>query len=92
MTQEDLSEQSGVNAKYLSEIELGKTNPTISVLRKLSWALGLEIVDILPMTYDLEEEQAFIYSKIVALLRKFERPDLHKLHKVLELLIEERRS
>jgi transcriptional regulator with XRE-family HTH domain len=88
MTQEDLSEQSGVNAKYLGEIELGKTNPTIVVLRKLAGALGLELVDVLPAVYDSGEGKTLIHSEIVALLRKLERPDLQKLHKVLQLLVE----
>ncbi len=92
MTQEDLSELSGVNAKYLGEIELGKTNPTIVFLLKLTWALGLEIVDIFPVTHDSGQEGGLIYFDIVALLRKLDRPDLHKLYKVLQLFVEERRS
>ena len=36
MTQEDVSEIAGVNAKYLGEVELGKTDPTITFLIKLS--------------------------------------------------------
>ncbi len=88
ITQEDLSEQSGVNAKYLGEIELGKTNPTIVVLLKLVGALGLEIVDVFPGVYDSGEQGTLIHSEILALLRKLEHHDLHKLHKVLQLLVE----
>jgi transcriptional regulator with XRE-family HTH domain len=36
MTQEDLSEIARVNANYLGEVELDKTNPTITFLIKLS--------------------------------------------------------
>ncbi len=41
MTLEDLSEIAGVNSKYLGELELGKTNPTVVVLLKVSQALEL---------------------------------------------------
>jgi transcriptional regulator with XRE-family HTH domain len=92
MTQGDLSELSGMNAKYLGEIELGKTNPTIVFLLRLAWALGLEIVDIFPVAHDSGREGALIYFDIVALLRKLDRPDLHKLYKVLQLFVDERRS
>lgn len=91
MTQEDLSELSGVNTKYLGEIELGKTNPTIVILRKLSWALGLEIVDIFPAAYGAGENGASTYFDIIVLVRKLERPDLYKLHKILQLFVEERK-
>lgn len=91
MTQEDLSEIAGVNAKYLGEVELGKTNPTITFLIKLSWALGMEIWDVVFAARDLGKEGTKIYTEIAALLRRLDRPDLHKLHKVLQLIVEERR-
>lgn len=92
MTQEDLSELAGVNAKYLGEVELGKTNPTITFLIKLSWPLGMEITDLVFAARDLGTEGTLIYAEIVALLRRLDRPDLHKLRKILQLIVEERRT
>jgi len=72
----------------VGEIELGKTNPTITLLLKLSWALGVEIWDVVFAARDLGTEGTLIYT---VLLRRLDRADLHKLHKVLQLIVEERR-
>ena len=90
MTQEDLSEVAGVNAKYLGEVELGKTNVTIAFLIKLSCGLGMEVWDVVFAARDLAKEGTLIYSDISTLLRRLDRSDLHKLYKVLQLIVEER--
>jgi transcriptional regulator with XRE-family HTH domain len=44
VTQEALSEISGVGLRTLKQVESGKGNPTVKTLQKLADALGLEIV------------------------------------------------
>ena len=46
LTQEKLSEISGVNEKHISKIETGVYFPTYATLSKLLKALGLKIEDI----------------------------------------------
>lgn len=43
LTQQDLSEISGVSAKTINSIELGKANPSINVLSKVANPLGFKI-------------------------------------------------
>ncbi|MBF5027099.1 helix-turn-helix transcriptional regulator [Planobacterium sp. GCR5] len=43
VTQETLSEISGVSLRTLKQFESGKGNPTLQTLQKLCDALGLEI-------------------------------------------------
>jgi transcriptional regulator with XRE-family HTH domain len=43
LTQESLSELSGVGLRTLKQLEIGKGNPTLSTLEKLVDTLGLEI-------------------------------------------------
>ena len=43
MTQEQLSDVSGVSLSYIKLVEAGKANPTVSVLETLLDCLGLEI-------------------------------------------------
>lgn len=43
VTQETLSELSGVGLRTLKQFESGRGNPTLLTLQKLSDALGLEI-------------------------------------------------
>ena len=43
LSQNDLAFQSELDRSYISDIELGKSNPTILTLQKISIALELEI-------------------------------------------------
>lgn len=88
MTQEDLAELAGVNAKYLGEVELGKANPTVVFLLKLSSVLGLEMPDLFFSSQNLRAEDAFTYAEIMPLLRKFKQSDLQKIHSVLKVVAE----
>ena len=87
MTQEDLSELAAVNAKYLGEVELGKTNPTIVFLLKLSWAMGMGMVDLFSPPQSSTEGRTS-HAEIIGLLTKLDSADLHKLHKILEVIVE----
>ncbi|MFN4281425.1 MAG: helix-turn-helix domain-containing protein [Alphaproteobacteria bacterium] len=46
MTQERLSELSGFTQQYLSNIEVGKTNPTIVSIYEIAQALGVNYLDL----------------------------------------------
>jgi transcriptional regulator with XRE-family HTH domain len=41
MTQEELSEKSGLSQQYLSDLERGKRNPTIVTIYHIAGALGV---------------------------------------------------
>lgn len=43
VTQETLSEISGIGLRTLKQLESGKGNPTLSTLQKVSEVLGLEV-------------------------------------------------
>lgn len=46
LSQEELSHRSQLHQTYLSGIERGKRNPTVTVLQRLAEALGTEIEDL----------------------------------------------
>ena len=54
-TQEDLSFESGISKNYLSDLEQGRRNPTLSLLSRLSTAFEVDLatllkgVDIVPL-------------------------------------------
>jgi transcriptional regulator with XRE-family HTH domain len=52
MTQNELAEKAEIAQAYLSEIETGKTIPSIPVLRRIAKALGVSVAELLD-----EEEQ-----------------------------------
>lgn len=45
ISQETLAEKSGIHRTYLSEVEGGKRNPTISVLNNIVLALEIRLSD-----------------------------------------------
>lgn len=47
LTQEDMEEKTGINARYLSAIECGKRNVTLDTLDKIAKGLGIELYELL---------------------------------------------
>ena len=46
LSQEELADRSRVHQTYLSGVERGVRNPTVTVLQKIAVALGLDIEDL----------------------------------------------
>lgn len=46
MTQEDLAERCGLFRTYMSRIETGKANPTLSMIHALATSLGVSMVEL----------------------------------------------
>lgn len=88
LTQEDVGELAGVNAKYLGEVELGKANPTVVFLMKVSSTLTLEMSDLFLGCQSPREEDVLIFGEIMAILRRIDQQNLQKIHKVIKLIAE----
>lgn len=43
MTQEDLAERCGLFRTYMSRIETGKANPTLTMIHALATSLGVDV-------------------------------------------------
>jgi transcriptional regulator with XRE-family HTH domain len=46
LSQEELADRAAIHQTYLSGVEQGKRNPTITVLQRLAEALGADIEDL----------------------------------------------
>ncbi len=46
-TLKELAELSGISVSYLSDIERGRTLPTINILASIATALGISVIDLL---------------------------------------------
>jgi transcriptional regulator with XRE-family HTH domain len=46
LSQEELADFAGIHQTYLSGVERGKRNPTVSVLQRIAEALGTDIEDL----------------------------------------------
>ncbi|MGN6149249.1 MAG: helix-turn-helix domain-containing protein [Rhizomicrobium sp.] len=56
LTQEQFAERSGFSQQYLSDLENGKRNPTIITLYELATALGVNHIELLGVTVELDGE------------------------------------
>jgi len=56
LTQEALAQKAGISYQYLSGVETGRENFTITVLSSLASALGLTVRTLIGAAYDLSEE------------------------------------
>lgn len=50
LTQKDLGEAIGISNTYLSDIETGRTNPSIKTLKKIAKALDISYIELLKDT------------------------------------------
>ncbi len=57
ITQDQLGEKTGINAKYISAIERGQKNLTILTLEKIAKALDVELFELLVLPIGLEPEE-----------------------------------
>ena len=46
-SQEDYADRAGIHRTYVSDIERGRRNPTVTVVEKLAAALGVNAGDLL---------------------------------------------
>ncbi len=44
LTQQDLSDYTGLSVRFIKSVEVGKGNPSVESLEKIAEVLGLEIV------------------------------------------------
>jgi Predicted transcriptional regulators len=50
VTQQDLSDMTGISARTIVNIEQGKGNPSFDTLQKIASALGMEIIAVVRKT------------------------------------------
>ena len=58
MTQEQLEEKTGINAKYISAVECGQRNVTIKTLDKITKGLDVELYELFLFSYEIQSEKA----------------------------------
>lgn len=58
MTQEQLADITGINAKYISAVECGQKNVTIKTLDKIAKGLEVELYELFLFSYELQSEKA----------------------------------
>lgn len=63
-SQEFLAEKTGVSAPYITQIEVGKRTPSLDIVEKLAFALGVEYKTLFE-TNKIEEPSSPEFSKYI---------------------------
>jgi transcriptional regulator with XRE-family HTH domain len=87
LTQEQVAEIAGINAKYLGEIERGEKNPTALIISRLSEALQVPICEILSMN-NCPHINDYLLTKVRALSAGREDSERQKAMRLLEVFFE----
>jgi len=84
LTQEQVAEMAGINAKYLGEIEPGEKNPTALIISRLSEALQVPICEILSMN-NCPHINDYLLTKVRELSAGREDSERQKAMRLLEV-------
>lgn len=76
ITQEELANRSGLNAKYISAIECGQRNATIKTIEKLSVALEIDMFELFLFSEHAESKET-IKKGIESMLKHAEIQTLY---------------
>ncbi len=85
MTQERLSEVAGVSAKYLSEVEQGRSNVTVLFLLRVARALDLNASTLLCGCEEGSEDHR-LRKEIWDQLQKLKQPELRQVVRILRAM------
>lgn len=81
MSRKMLSNDSSVSERYLANLEQGKGNISISLLRQVAKALGTDVADLLPASGDQSPEQSLINEFVGGLPRGQQQAALQLLYR-----------
>jgi len=88
LTQEDLSELSGIAPYYISNVERGNVNPTLNTIILLSKALKVEPSDIFALAFSPEsEKRKELKSSFLVAVNKLDDTEIDILLKMVSALI-----
>jgi len=87
ITRQILADKSGISLRYLAQLESGKANPTISILKNISYSLNMTLSDMF-FTYNNETTIGMHDSRLM----KFSSEQRKKVLSLIENIDRENRS
>ena len=87
ITRQILANKSGISLRYLAQLESGKANPTISILKNISYSLNMTLSDMF-FTYNNETAIGMYDSRLM----KFSSKQRKKVLSLIENIDRENRS
>jgi len=86
LTQEDMEEKIGINARYLSAIENGKRNVTVDTLEKIAKGLGIELYELF-LCWEGEDSDRAIRTALEKALIELKGEELRMYFDILRRII-----
>ncbi len=86
LTQEELEERTGINARYISAVECGRRNITVKTLEKIAEGLEVEVYELFLYKSQEKPEEA-LRRGIETLLRKADKKKLKVYFDILRGII-----
>ncbi len=80
ITRRRLAAESGISERYLAQIESGRGNPSVIVLKSIARAIELPIADLLPR----ESERDAALARLIDLLGRLPAPELAAMATTIE--------
>jgi transcriptional regulator with XRE-family HTH domain len=84
ITQKELAEKIGIETKYLSAVEVGRSSPSMATLTQLASNLNVRVKDI--FIYDDLSEIENIRKKIIIQIRSAEADQVIKFDKLTQIV------
>jgi transcriptional regulator with XRE-family HTH domain len=86
LSQEGLSELSGVSSRHISEMERGESNPSYQVLKQIAKALAIPMQSLL--NFEHLRGDAEMQNELVAIIKKLQAEKLKIAYRVITVLAE----
>ena len=83
-TQEQLAAKARINQHYLSRIETGKQQPSLSILQKIAQAFDSELLIDLSITSKTQQQQAL--DELMAILKDKSTDEIRRATRVIQAL------
>jgi transcriptional regulator with XRE-family HTH domain len=87
LTQAELAERAGIGAKYIGEVERGRTNPTMRLVWRLGGALEAEVFELFLFSLMDGEPDGKARIQLMHILKKSKGKELERVMQILNLLI-----
>jgi transcriptional regulator with XRE-family HTH domain len=88
LTQAELAEHAGIGMKYVGKIERGRTNPTMSLMWRLSGALDVDPSELFLFTSTDGDHGGLLRVQLLRFLQARQEKDLERIAQILKLIVE----
>lgn len=84
LSQERLAEKAVIDAKFLSQLEVGKRMPSLGTVHKIAYSLGIPVREL----FEFDHLSKGIRKELQELIMKMNEDQVQKAYRILKVLTE----